>query len=347
MVDAKTGVTDLDAAIADNLRKRRTKCIVAVNKVDKPGDPIVHEFHRLGLGEPVPISSENGFGIGDLLDLMLAQLPPETGREAEPRARVAIVGRPNVGKSSIVNALLREERMLVEPQAGTTMDAVDSLWKTAAGEFVLVDTAGIRRQAHFGDEAEFFATVRALHALERADLALLVVDATQGFLRQEARLAHHALDAGCSVLLVYNKWDLITEREAAWKRMTQEREERYPTLKELPALPLSATGKLHLGRLAGAVQKRFEEYSRKISTSQLNDWLKDVQRRRGVPSNAVGSAPKIYYLTQTGQKPPEFTLYVNAPSRLNDNYRRYLWLRFTEDFDFHGTPVRLRIRKSD
>lgn len=347
LVDAKTGVTDLDAAIAQNLRKRDVKCLLVVNKMDKPADPIVHEFHRLGLGEPIPISAENGTGIGDLLDRVVALLPPETTPETEPRARVAIVGRPNVGKSSIVNALLGEERMLVEPQAGTTVDAIDSVWRTDAGEFVLVDTAGIRRQAHFGDEAEFFATLRALNALERADLALLVVDATQGFQRQEARLATHALDAGCSVLLLYNKWDLIENREAFWKQMNADRANRYPTLGDLPAMPLSATEKMHLGRLAGVLKRRVEEHARKIPTSELNAWLADVQRERQVPSNRMGRAPRIYYLTQTGTRPPEFTLFVNAPARLSENYRRFLASRFNEHFGFKGTPVRMRMRKSD
>ncbi|MEO5618678.1 MAG: ribosome biogenesis GTPase Der [Candidatus Eisenbacteria bacterium] len=347
LVDARTGVTDLDAAIAQNLRKRSARCLLVVNKVDKPADTIVHEFHRLGLGVPHAISAENGTGIGDLLDAVLALLPEEGEPEVEPRARVAIIGRPNVGKSSIVNALLGEDRMLVEPQAGTTVDAIDSVWKTEHGEFVLVDTAGIRRQAHFGDEAEFFATMRALNALERADLALVVVDANEGFQRQEARLAHHALDAGCSVLLLYNKWDLITEREAAWKRMLADRESRYPTLGDLPAMPLSATENIHLGRLASVLQKRIDEHARKIPTSQLNDWLAEVQKQRQAPSTHTGRAPKIYYLTQTGSRPPAFTLFVNEPGRLSDNYRTFLMSRFNDHFGFRGTPVRMRIRKSD
>lgn len=347
LVDAKTGVTDLDAAIAQNLRKRAVKSLLVVNKVDKPDDTIVHEFHRLGLGEPLAISAENGFGIGDLLDQVLALLPPAGPVEQDPRARVAIIGRPNVGKSSIVNALLEEDRMLVEPQAGTTVDAIDSIWRTPAGEFVLVDTAGIRRQAHFGDEAEFFATLRALNALERSDLALLVVDSTQGFQKQEARLAQHALEAGCSVLVIYNKWDLVEGREQEWKRLNLERADWFPTLADLPAMPLSATEKLHLPRLAGVLQKRVDEHARKISTTALNLWLAEVQKQRQVPSNSRGHSPKIYYLTQTGTRPPQFTMFVNAPSRLTDNYRRFLASRFNEHFGFHGTPVRLRMRKSE
>jgi GTP-binding protein len=237
--------------------------------------------------------------------------------------------------------------MIVEPRPGTTMDAVDSLWRTPAGDIVLVDTAGIRRQAHFDESTEFFATMRALQAMGRSDVACLVVDATQGFLRQEARLSGDALEAGCSLLLVYNKWDLVAEREAAWKRVLAERRRRYPTLAKLPAMPLSATAGLHLTRLPGAIQKRAAEHRRKIPTPELNRWLEQVQKRRAVPSTSLGRIPRIYYATQTGSAPPELTLFVNAPSRLTDAYRRFLWLDFVERFDFHGTPVRFKFRKSE
>ena len=347
MVDLKTGVTDLDLAIARDLRRRGARCLVVVNKVDKPGDLGTHDFHRLGLGEPQPISAENGHGIGDLLAAVKALLPPPQRDESKPGTRVAIVGRPNVGKSSIVNVLLREERVIVEPRAGTTMDAIDTEWRTPAGTFTLVDTAGIRRQSRFEDEAEFYAVVRALNAMQRADIACLVVDATQGFLRQEARLAQDALEAGCGLLLIYNKWDLIEGREAAWKRLIAEREERYPTLADLPAVPVSATEKINLGRLPRMILQRAEEYMRKVPTRELNAWLTAVQKVRGVPSTGSGRVPKLYYMAQTGQGPPEFTLFVNHPQRLNDNYRRFLWLRFAEQFDFHGTPIRMRVRKSE
>ncbi len=347
MVDALTGATDLDSAIAKSLRKRKTPSLLVVNKVDRPGDAITHDFHRLGLGEPIPISAENGFAIGDLLDRVLELLPPEREEPPEAAGRIAIVGRPNVGKSSIVNALLGESRMIVEAEAGTTVDAVDSRWKTPAGEFILVDTAGIRRQAHFGDESEFFASLRALQALERADVAGLVVDATQGFQRQEARLAHGALDAGCSVLLIYNKWDLVPDREVSWKRLIRERSERYATLRDLPALPVSALTRTGLGRLPGVLEKRVKEHARKISTRQLNDWLKLAQAQRQPGSTRAGRGPRIYYVTQTHVAAPEFTLFVNEPSRLSENYRRYLTQHLMEHFQFAGTPVRLRVRRSE
>ncbi len=346
LVDAHTGVTDLDQAIATQLRKTGARTLLVVNKVDVPGDPGVHEFHRLGLGGPVAVAAEGGLGVGDLLDRLLALLP--AGREEEESApRVAIVGRPNVGKSSLVNALLGEERVLVEPRPGTTMDAIDARWRTGEGEFVLVDTAGIRRQAQFADQAEFFATMRALQSLERADVACLVVDATRGFEKQEARLAHHALEAGCSVLLLYNKWDLVEEREAAWKALQADRARRFPTLADLPAHPVSATGGIHLQRLPEQVAERVAEHAREIPTRELNAWLAESQARRQVPSDAMGRAPKVYYMTQTGTRPPAFTLFVNAPARLGENYRRFLWARFAEHFGFCGTPLRFKVRKSD
>jgi len=346
LVDAKTGVTDLDQAIATQIRRTHDKALLVVNKVDVPGDAIVHEFHRLGLGDPIPVAAEGGLGIGDLLDRVLELLPAETEPEP-PTPRVAIVGRPNVGKSSLVNALLGEERVLVEPRPGTTVDAIDARWATPAGEFTLVDTAGIRRQAQFDDQAEFYATMRALHALERADVACLVVDSTLGFEKQEARLAHHALEAGCSVLLLYNKWDLVEGREQAWKDVQADRARRFPTLGDLPAHPISATVHTHLQKLPEYIAERVAESRREIPTRQLNDWLAEAQKRRQVPSNAMGKAPRIYYMTQTGTRPPTFTLFVNAPSRLSDNYRRYLWSRFAEHFGFRGTPLRFRVRKSE
>jgi GTP-binding protein len=348
LVDGIAGATDLDTAIARSLRRQGVPCLLVVNKVDKPGDSLVHEFHRLGLGTPHAVSSENGFGFGDLLDALNAVLPPvePEPESADHERRVAIIGRPNVGKSSIVNALLGEERVIVEPTAGTTMDSIDARWATPLGEFVLVDTAGIRRQAEYGDQAEFYATVRAFQALERAHVACLVVDATQGFQRQEARLAQHALDAGRPVLLLYNKWDRVTEREAAWKRLAEERSRRYPSLADLPAVPISATEGIHLARLPGLIRDRVRLGDRKLTTARLNQWLVQVQRRRQVPSTKLGRTPRLYYMTQTGERPPEFTVFVNAPSHLNDNYRRFLQLRFREDFNFAGAPVRFKFRKS-
>jgi GTP-binding protein len=346
MTDAKTGATDLDNAIARDLRKRGANCLLVVNKVDRPDDPIVHEFSRLGLGEAMGISAENATGIGDLLDAVIARLPARAPETEDERPRIAIVGRPNVGKSSIVNALLGEERVIVEPRPGTTVDPIDAAWNTPAGDFVLVDTAGIRRQAHFSDDPEFYATLRAMQALERADIACLVVDSTEGFQRQDARLAQHAFDAGRPVLIIYNKWDLMDERERRWKDFSADRARRYPTLADIPAIAVSAVTGTHLHRLPGLVRERWEQATRRIPTARLNRFLTDVQRRRQVPSTRLGKEPRLYYMTQTGIRPPEFTLFANAPDRLNVTYRRFLWSRLVESFGFQGTPVRLRYRRS-
>jgi GTP-binding protein len=348
MVDARTGVTDLDVDIARLLRRRGAPSLVVVNKADRPESPVAHEFHRLGLGDPAAVSSEQGFGVGDLLDRLVPLFPPPSQEaEAEAATHVAIIGRPNVGKSSLVNALLGEERMIVHDQPGTTVDAVDSRWDTPRGSFVLVDTAGIRQQPHFREQTEFYSVLRALHALTRAQVAALVVDATQGFQSQDARLAQDAYEAGCALLLIYNKWDLLGEREENWKRLLRERAERYPTLADAPALPVSATSGLHLGKLAGMLAERGRQASRRITTAKLNDWLQGVQRRQSAPSNRVGRAPRIYYMTQTGVRPPEFTLYANRPSLVNASYRRFLFSRFAEHFGFQGCPVRIRVRKSE
>lgn len=346
LVDAKTGVTDLDQAIATQIRKTHGHALLVVNKVDVAGDTIVHEFHKLGIGTPIPIAAEGGLGIGDLLDAILAEIPVEAAPD-EPAARVAIIGRPNVGKSSLVNALLGEERVLVEPKPGTTMDAIDARWASPAGDFMLVDTAGIRRQAMFEDQAEFYATMRALQALERADVAVLMVDSERGFEKQEARLAHHALEAGCALLILYNKWDIVENREQAWKDVQADRASRFPTLADIPAHPISATQKMHLVKLPEYISERVAQNLREIPTRELNAWLEVAQQRKQVPSNSVGKSPKIYYMTQTGKRPPTFTLFVNAPSRLSDNYRRYLWGQFAEYFGFSGTPLRFRVRKSE
>jgi GTP-binding protein len=292
------------------------------------------------------ISAENGTGIGDLLDAIMSLVPlrPEPPEEEAPR--VAIIGRPNVGKSSLVNALLREERVIVEPRPGTTVDPIDARWVTSIGPFMLVDTAGIRRQARFPDQTEFYASMRALQALERADIACLVLDASEGFQNQDARLAQESFDAGCAVLLAYNKWDVVEGREVRWKALTADRTRRYPSLGDLPALPISATVGTNLHRLPAQLLSLWKQTTRRIPTPQLNQFLTEVQRERQVPSNRLGRSPKLYYMKQTGKRPPEFTVFVNAPDRLNQSYRRFLWSRFTERFDYVGVPVRLRFRRS-
>ncbi len=351
MVDARTGITDLDMEIARFLKRRGKPCLVVVNKADDPTTHARHDFHRLGLGEPNAISSEQGYGIGELLDRLVALLP---GGALEPerdeRPRVAIVGRPNVGKSSLVNALMGEERMIVQPTPGTTVDAVDMVWPTSRGEFVLVDTAGIRKQPRHSEDTEFYAMLRALQALERSELAVLVVDATEGFQGQDARLAQHAWEAGRCLLLLYNKWDLLgegAERAERWKRMNEERVSRYPTLAGVPAAPVSAVSRFNLHRIPALLAARAVTARKRVSTGELNRWLQEVQRRKAPPASGSGRSPRLYYMTQTGVDPPQFTIFAGHPSLVAENYRRFLLAQLAERFGLQGCPVRVRFKKSE
>ncbi len=276
--DAKTGATGLDGSIAKALRKRGVPSILVVNKADRPGEPVEAEFYRLGLGDPIAVSSEQGSGVGALLDQVTALLPPaDEDADDSPGVRVAIVGRPNVGKSSLVNALLREERMVVDARPGTTVDAVDTEFETPEGRFVLVDTAGLRHEARFAEDAEFYATLRTLKALQRADVVTVMLEADKGLGRQDARVIAAAQEAAKPVLLAYNKWDEVEEKEARWKELDDEVEKRFAMLKNLPKVTISAKDGTRLKKLPELWNALHQENTRRIPTHELNDWLKRVQ----------------------------------------------------------------------
>jgi len=347
VVDASAGITDLDQDLAGRVRKSGRRAMLVVNKMDRPGhdDPRAAEFHRLGLGEPWPVSAAQGFGIGDFLDHVVSLLPE--GGEPEPAGtRVAIVGRPNVGKSSLVNALLGEERMVVHSEPGTTVDSVDSPLVRGGQSFVLVDTAGLRRESRYEDDAEFYATLRSARAIERAEVVTVVVEATAGILRQDLRIIMSVLEAGRPAMLAYNKWDLIADREARWKELERITRQMHPWLIELPAFPVSAQSRWHLDRLPQHWAKLAEESQRSVPTPELNRWIQEVQVERQAPSTRLGRPARIYYATQTGSRPPRFTLFASQPEAINASYHKFLLNRLRERFGFTGTPVRLDVRKS-
>ena len=348
LVDAKTGVTDLDAAIARLLRRRDRPSVLVVNKADRPDEPVEAEFYRLGLGDPIPISSEQGYGIGDLLDRVVELLPPvETEVEPGNTIRVAIVGRPNVGKSSLVNALLREERMIVDARPGTTVDAIDTELATPEGRFVLVDTAGLRHEAKFAEDAEFFATLRTLSAVERADVVAVVLEASAGLRRQDARVIAVAREAAKPVLLVYNKWDLVEEKEERWAELLRERRTRYATLTGLPAVTVSATAGTRVARLPGLWLELQKENTKRVSTADLNAWLARVQAEKAPPATRLGRPARFYYMTQVAQAPPRFAIFASQPEAVNASYHRFLLNRLRESFGYAGATVRLDVRKSE
>jgi GTP-binding protein len=346
--DAKTGVTDLDGAITRSLLKRGVPAVLVVNKADNPEIPVEAEFYRLGLGDPMPVSSEQGVGIGDLLDRVVALLPPPEEHAPEDDAiRVAIVGRPNVGKSSLVNALLGEERMVVDARPGTTVDAVDSELPTPEGRFVLVDTAGLRHEAKFAEDAEFFATLRTLRAVERADIVMVVAEAPQGLVRQDVRVIAAAQEAGKPVIVAYNKWDLVAEKEERWKELARERADRYPTLKDLPSVAISVHEGTRLRKLGSLWRELDAENRKRVPTSELNEWLRRVQAEKAPPATSVGRPARIYYITQVAQKPPRFALFASRPEAINASYHRFLLNRLRDSFGFVGATVRLDVRRSE
>ncbi|HKA24006.1 MAG TPA: ribosome biogenesis GTPase Der [Candidatus Eisenbacteria bacterium] len=348
VVDASTGPTDLDQDLAARVRKKNRAAVLVVNKMDRPGhdDPRAAEFHRLGLGEPWSVSAAQGYGIGDLLDHVIELLPEETGEAELDGTRVALVGRPNVGKSSLVNALLGEERMVVHSAPGTTVDSVDSRLERAGRPYVLVDTAGIRRESRYEDDAEFFATLRSARAIERAEVVTVVLEATRGIVRQDLRIIESVLEAGRPALLAYNKWDLIEHREERWKELEEEQRKDHPWLADIPGFPCSATSRWHLDRLPQFWTQLAEETRRKVTTPELNRWLEDVQNERQAPSTRLGRPARIYYATQTGSKPPRFTVFASQPEAINASYHRFLLNRLRERFGFTGTPVKLEVKKS-
>jgi GTP-binding protein len=346
VVDVQTGTTDLDQHLARLLQRRREPAVLVANKADIADDLRVHEFHSLGLGEPWGVSSTQGLGIGELLDELVSKLPEEPGEAESEATRVAIVGRPNVGKSSLVNALLREERMVVHSKPGTTVDSVDSRLQMQGHEFILVDTAGIRHRAEYEDDAEFYATLRSLRAIERAQVVTVVLEAPVGIIRQDHRIITAALEAGRPVLLALNKWDLVEEREERWMALEREIRKVNPWLVELPRVVISAATGSHLRRLPELWNGLREESLRKVPTPELNEWLQAVQREKQAPSTRLGRPARIYYASQAGTAPPRFVVFASQPEALNDSYRKFLLKRLRERFRYTGSPVRLEVRKS-
>lgn len=345
MVDAREGLTAIDEAIADRLRPYVAKVILAANKVEGSLQELaVAEMSALGFGPALSISAQHGRGTGELLDAMVKQFPRrEVEVEEDDAIRVALLGKPNVGKSSIANRMLGEERMIVHEVAGTTRDAVDVRFRYDGSEFVLVDTAGLRRRSHVTG-VEYYSTLRTQRSLERCDVALLILDATQTISSQDARIAGMISDAGKSVIFVFNKWDLVTKVTGSTAAFTRLVRDRFPLLAGSPVIFVSALTGQRVSRIPEAVRELWVERRRRVSTSRLNDLLKKAIERVQ-PTGKSGARPlKLYYITQTGDSPPVFTIFVNDPKSVIPAYRRYLLNFFSEQLDMKATPLRLHFR---
>ncbi len=345
MVDARDGVTAADRDVARILRRSNRPVIVAVNKADNEARrQAALEFHELGLGEPYPISALHGTGTGDLLDAIVAQLPPATEEPETDAVRVAIVGRPNVGKSSLLNALLREERMIVSPIRGTTRDAVDSEMTWDGQRLILIDTAGIRRRGRIESGVEKYSVLRAINAIQRADVAVLVLDATTGVTAQDAHVAGFILDALKSVVVVVNKWDAVQDKGpetmAAYTRAVRE---QLAFMDYVPVLFISALTRQRVDKVLPTVMHVAAEREKRLSTSEVNRILREAAMAHPAVGRR-GRALKLLYATQAAVAPPTFVIFVNDPSLVHFSYERYLENAIRRVYPFEGTPLRLQFR---
>jgi len=346
LVDGREGMHPVDQAVAERLRRAGRPVLVAVNKLDQlPATTAQHEFHALGFGEPIPVSAAVGKGSGDLLDAIVAKLPPAEANEGEEEIRVAIVGRPNAGKSSLANRLLGEERYVVHPEAGTTRDAVDSVLRYHGRTLRFIDTAGLRRRAKVQEDVEFYSTLRTQRAIERADVCVLVVDATLGLQNQDLRIATEAWERGAGLVIAVNKWDLIEEKDANTAHRGQEQlVAKAPFLQYVPFLYVSSLSGQRARKVLDLIVEVAEARTRRVGTAEVNRVLEDLIQRQQPPQKA-GEEVKLLYGSQIGTSPPAFAIVSNRPDDVAESYQRYLIHGFRSAWAFTGAPLRLKFSR--
>lgn len=341
LLDGKAGLSAADEAAARELRRRDARVLFVVNKLDSPArEAGAGEFYRLGATDLVQVSAEHGHGIPDLIEEILGRVPAVPAPRHEHAIRVSIIGRPNVGKSSLVNRLLGYPRALVHETAGTTRDAVDTLLEVDGARYLLIDTAGIRRRARVSERLEKFATAKALDAIDRCDVAVVVLDASEGATDQDLRIASRAWDEGRALVVVANKWDL---KSTPTKTFVADLRERYPSLTAVPILTVSARTGAGVDALLPAIARIAAAHACEIQTARLNDVLAAAVREKEPPL-ASGRRPKLYYATQVARRPPTIAVFTSAPTAIHPSYHRYLQKQIAAAFDLTGTPVRVQFR---
>jgi GTPase len=346
LVDGKTGLTAEDEVVASMLKRTDRPVFLAVNKMDTPNrEDEAHEFWNLGLGQPWPVSATHGHGTGDILDEIVAVLPDVEPEIQDNLIDVAIIGRPNAGKSSLLNKLAGAERAIVSEVAGTTRDAIDTLVVRDDRTYRLVDTAGIRRAARIDADVEYYGFVRAMRAIDRAQVALLVIDSVIGLTDQDQRVARFAQERGCALIILLNKWDAL-ETDEVKDELVKRISDRLMFVGYAPVLRISALTGRGLHRIFDAIDRVYENYTRQISTSTLNKLLTEL-REFGHTVTQRNKTLRLRYVTQTRVAPPGFTFFANHPTLVDDNYRRYLENRMRDAFDFTGTPIMLKFRAKD
>ncbi len=342
-----TGITAADQDVAGMLQRCGKPVVLAVNKMDSigPDDVGIYEFYNLGLGEPIAVSAVHGHGTGDLLDACVAHFPPP-GEEAEDdgRIRVAVIGKPNVGKSSLINYILGEKRVIVADMPGTTRDAVDTPVDNRYGSYLFIDTAGIRRKSKVNDRVERFSVMRAQLAVERSDVCLIMIDARDGVTEQDTKIAGLAHEAGKASIIVVNKWDLVEKDTHTMEQMRKRVKQDLSFMDYAPVVFISCLTGQRTGRIFDMINAANEQASLRISTGRLNDLLADAQARQQPPTDK-GRRLKVYYMTQTGVKPPQFVIFCNSRELFHFSYQRYIENRIRATFGLEGTPVRLTIRQ--
>ena len=347
VTDIRTGVTAADKDVANMLLRSRKPVVLAVNKADSTGaeDPAIYEFYSLGLGDPIAVSAVHGHGTGDLLDACLAHFPPaEEDEEESDCIKVAVIGKPNVGKSSLINRILGEKRLIVSDIAGTTRDAVDTLLENKFGRYMFIDTAGIRRKSKVEERVEKFSVMRSQLAIERSDVCIIMIDARDGVTEQDTKIAGLAHEAGKASIIVVNKWDLVDKETGTMEKMRKDIMRDLSFMSYAPILFISAVTGQRIDRIFELINFVNDQSNMRITTGMLNNVLADAQARVQPPTDK-GRRLKIYYMTQTGIKPPNFVIFCNSRELFHFSYQRYLENQIRSVFGLEGTPLRIVIRQ--
>ncbi|KOP80669.1 GTP-binding protein Der [Lysinibacillus sp. FJAT-14745] len=342
MTNGREGVTAADEQVAKILYKTKKPVVLAVNKIDNPDmREMIYDFYALGFGEPWPISGSHGLGLGDLLDECAVHFPKEDEEQyGDEVIKFSLIGRPNVGKSSLVNAFLGQDRVIVSNIAGTTRDAIDTPYEYDDQEYVIIDTAGMRKKGKVYETTEKYSVLRALRAIERSDVVLVVLNAEEGIQEQDKKIAGYAHEAGKAIVIVVNKWDAIEKDEKTMNVFTQQIREHFLFLDYAPIIFVSANTKQRVHQILPIVQRVSENHAMRIQSSILNEVIEDAVARNPAPADK-GRRLRIYYATQVAIQPPTFVVFVNEPELMHFSYERFLENRIRETFDFEGTPIRL------
>ena len=347
VTDIRTGVTAADKDVANMLLRSKKPVVLAVNKADSTGatDPAIYEFYSLGLGDPIATSAVHGHGTGDLLDECMSYFPEEDEEDVEDDfIKVAVIGKPNVGKSSLINRILGEKRVIVSNMAGTTRDAVDTMHENEHGKYMFIDTAGIRRKSKVDERIEKFSVMRAQLAIERADVCLIMIDARDGVTDQDTKIAGLAHEAGKACIIVVNKWDLIEKETGTMEQMRKDVMRDLSFMSYAPVVFISALTGQRTDRIYELINYVNDQSNMRITTGMLNNVLTDAQARVQPPTDK-GRRLKIYYMTQTGIKPPNFVIFCNSKELFHFSYQRYIENQIRAVFGLEGTPIRMVVRQ--